>query len=112
AVTDFGTHQQDIVYRSSLPKTIPQKLIKLNNSLNSMTQKINRPVDYNWDGFTIKIYLDDQKDWLAHLEELPNVSAFGDTPEAALDELYVAWEGMKECYRIDGEPIPVAPQKV
>lgn len=77
-----------------------------------MTQKINRPVDYNYDGFTIKMYLDNQNDWLAHLEELPNVSAFGDTPEAALDELYVAWEGMKECYRIDGEPIPVAPQKV
>ena len=45
-------------------------------------------------------------DWLAHLVELPNVSAFGDTPEAALDELYVAWEGMKECYRDDGEAIP------
>ncbi len=75
-------------------------------------QKINRPTNYDWDGFAIKLYLDDQGDWLAHLEELPNVSAFGETPESALDELYVAWFGMKECYRDDGEPIPVARQRV
>ena len=41
--------------------------------------------------------------------ELPNVSAFGSTPAAALDELKTAWELMKECYREDGEPIPKAP---
>ena len=77
-----------------------------------MMKKMNRPVNYNWDGFAIELYLDEQGDWLAHLVELPNVSAFGDTPEAALDELYVAWEGMKQCYRDDGEAIPVAPSRL
>ncbi len=76
-----------------------------------MIEKIKRPLEYDWDGFTINIYLDDDKEWLAHLVELPNVSAFGDTPEAALDELYLAWEGMKQCYREDGEQIPIAPSR-
>ena len=39
---------------------------------------------------------------------MPNVSAFGDTPEAALDELYETWEGINECYRADGEEIPIS----
>ena len=43
--------------------------------------------------------------------ELPNVSAFANTPESALDELYVAWEGMEECYHDDGEDIPIAPSR-
>ena len=76
-----------------------------------MTKKIQRPKSYDWDGYTIHLYLDEQGDWLAHLVDMPNVSAFGDTPEAALDELYEAWEGMKECYRADGEEIPVAPSR-
>ena len=35
----------------------------------------------------------------------------GDSPEAALDELYFAWEGMKELIREDGEEIPIAPSR-
>ena len=73
--------------------------------------KIKRPDKYDWDGFTINIYLDEDGEWLAHLVELPNVSAFADTPESALDELYVAWEGMKDCYHDDGEEIPIAPSR-
>ncbi|MEL6438732.1 MAG: toxin-antitoxin system HicB family antitoxin [Cyanobacteria bacterium J06621_8] len=76
-----------------------------------MKEKIKRPEKYDWDGFRINIYLDEDGEWLAHLVELPNVSAFAETPELALDELYVAWEGMKECYQDDGEEIPTAPSR-
>lgn len=71
-------------------------------------QKISRPKNYDWDGYSINLYLDEDGDWLAHFVEMSNVSAFGDTPEIALDELYEAWEGMKECYVQDGEEIPIA----
>jgi len=74
-----------------------------------MRDKTKRPLEYDWDGFTINLYFDEDGEWLAHLVELPNISAFADTPELALDELYIAWEGMKECYREDGAEIPVAP---
>ena len=64
----------------------------------------------NFDGFTVNILLDEDGDWLAHFVELPNVSAFSDLPEKAVDELQVAWEGVKESYRQHGESIPVAPK--
>lgn len=76
-----------------------------------MKEKTKRPTAYDWDGYTINIYLDEDQEWLAHLVEMPNVSAFADTPELALDELYMAWEGMKQCYRDDGEAIPIAPSR-
>jgi predicted RNase H-like HicB family nuclease len=47
-----------------------------------------------FDGFSINIFLDDEGDWLAHFVEMPNISAFGDTPEEALKELETAWEGV------------------
>ena len=59
-----------------------------------------------FDGFTANLFCDEDSDYLAHLVELPNVSAFGPTPAKALDELKTAWELMKECYRMDGVPIP------
>ena len=59
-----------------------------------------------FDGFTVNIFFDEDSDYLAHLVELPNVSAFGATPAEALEELKTAWELMKECYQMDGEPIP------
>jgi predicted HicB family RNase H-like nuclease len=64
-----------------------------------------------FDGFTVSITLDEDGDWLAHFIELPNVSAFADTPQKAVDELRVAWKGVKESYRKHGEPIPVAPAR-
>ena len=70
-----------------------------------------RPKEYDWDGYTINLFRDEDGDWLAHFVELPNVSAFADSPEGALDELYQAWEGMKECYREDGEEVPIAPSR-
>lgn len=61
-----------------------------------------------FDGHAVNLYLDEGGDWLAHFVELPNVSAFGDSPEQALQELGMAWEGVKKSYRKHGEPIPAA----
>ena len=65
----------------------------------------------DFDGFMINVFFDEDGDYLAHLVELPNVSAFGATPSEALDELKIAWELMKECYQADGEPLPQAPSR-
>lgn len=65
----------------------------------------------DFDGFSIELFQDDEGEWLAHFEELPNVSAFGETPESALRELKEAWEAMKESYRKHDEQIPIAPSK-
>lgn len=48
------------------------------------------------DGFLVKLYQDDDGNWLAHFIELPNVSAFADTPDKALTELKDAWKGIKQ----------------
>ena len=64
-----------------------------------------------FDGFTVTLFFDEDGDYLAHLVAFPNVSAFGATPAEALDELKTAWELMKECYQMDGEPIPKAPSR-
>ncbi len=63
------------------------------------------PTINNFNGFTINIFQDEEGDWIAHLVEMPSVSAFGDTPQTALDELILAWEGVKESYRKHGEDI-------
>jgi predicted HicB family RNase H-like nuclease len=64
-----------------------------------------------FDGFSIYLAEDEDGDFLAHFIELPNVSAFANTPEGALHELKIAWEGVKTSYRNHNEPIPVAPTK-
>lgn len=64
-----------------------------------------------FDGFSIYLAEDEDGDFLAHFIEMPQVSAFANTPEDALHELKLAWEGVKESYRKHGEPIPVAPSK-
>ena len=66
--------------------------------------------DFN--GFVVNMFLDEDGDYLAHLVELPNISAFGTTPTEALDELKAAWELTKECYELDGEPIPKPPSRI
>ena len=65
----------------------------------------------DFDGFTVNIFLDEAGDYLAHLVELPNVSAFGPTTTDALVELKEAWELIKECYREDGVPFPKVPSR-
>ena len=64
-----------------------------------------------FDDFSVNLIHDEEGDWVAHFIELPNVSAFADTPENALHELETAWEAMKESYRKHGDPIPLAPSK-
>ena len=64
-----------------------------------------------FDGFSIELFKDEDGDWLAHFEELPNVSAFGNSPENALLELHEAWHGIKESYTKHNEPVPVAPSQ-
>ena len=66
---------------------------------------------YDFNGFTINLYVDEQGDWLAHFQEMPNISAFGDTPQQALEELKLAWELVKEDYQQKGKDIPVAPAR-
>lgn len=64
-----------------------------------------------FDGFSIYLSEDEEGDFLAYFVELPNVSAFASTPEAALHELKIAWDGIKASYQKHDEPIPVAPTK-
>ena len=60
-----------------------------------------------FDGYTINLFQDEEGDWLACLAEMPNVSAFADSPQAAITELEMAWQGVKESYRKHGDPIPI-----
>lgn len=65
----------------------------------------------DFDGFSVHLFQDEDGDWLAHLVELPAISAFARTPAAALEELAKAWEAARESYREHGEPVPVAPAR-
>jgi predicted RNase H-like HicB family nuclease len=62
-----------------------------------------------FDGYGVTLFQDDDGDFLAHLTELPNVSAFGATPVDALNELATAWAAVKEDYAEEGTPVPVSP---
>ena len=64
-----------------------------------------------YDGFTVGLFQDDAGDWVAHFNELPEISAFGPSPEAALAELGAAWEAVKQVHREEGTPIPLAPAR-
>lgn len=66
---------------------------------------------YDFDGFVINLYVDEQGDWLAHFQELPNISAFGDSPQEALEELKVTWEMVKEDYQEKQQEIPISINK-
>ena len=63
-----------------------------------------------FDGFSITV-ISDEDEWLAHFVELPQVSAFGDSPEEAIAELNIAWEAYKESCTQHNEPIPQAPRQ-
>lgn len=65
----------------------------------------------NFDGFSVNLFQDEDGDWLAHLVEMPGISAFADTPTEALAELTVAWEAAKESYQAHNEPVPVSPAR-
>lgn len=53
----------------------------------------------------------EDNDWLAHLVELPAISAFGRTAEKALKELNVACATVSESYAARGVEIPAAPAR-
>jgi predicted RNase H-like HicB family nuclease len=61
-----------------------------------------------FDRYAVELFLDEDNEWLAHLVELPGISAFGPTPEKALKELDVAWAAAKESYAARGIDIPAA----
>ncbi|WP_107667243.1 type II toxin-antitoxin system HicB family antitoxin [Cyanothece sp. BG0011] len=67
--------------------------------------------NYDFDGFVINLYVDEQGDWLAHFQEMPNISAFGDSPQEALEELKVTWEMVKEDYEEKQQEIPTSIHK-
>jgi len=60
-----------------------------------------------FDGFSVNLALDEDSDWLAFFLELPNVSAFAETPEQALAELADSWEGIKASYAKRGDKVPI-----
>lgn len=64
-----------------------------------------------FDGFAVNLLPDDDGSYTAHFVELPEVSAFGDTPEEALKELAVAWRAVKAAYKAKRLPIPLAPAR-
>ena len=68
--------------------------------------------NYDFDKFTINLYVDENNDWLCHFVEMPNISAFGDTPEEALMELQTTWEMVKEDFIVKGLEIPIALRKL
>lgn len=68
--------------------------------------------NYDFDGFTINLSVDKDGDWLTHFVEMPNISAFGDTPEEALTELKIVWEMVKEDFIAKGLDIPIASRKL
>jgi predicted HicB family RNase H-like nuclease len=63
------------------------------------------------DGCTVNVYLDEDGEYLAHFLERPEISAFADSPEDALRELKITWDGVKESYRAHDEAIPIAPAR-
>ncbi len=68
-------------------------------------------INKEFDGFNVHLTIDEDGDWQANLIELPNVSAFAATPEAALDELKLAWDAMQASYHKHGQAVPIAPAR-
>ncbi|MBF0415841.1 MAG: type II toxin-antitoxin system HicB family antitoxin [Magnetococcales bacterium] len=62
-----------------------------------------------FDGYRLETWEDTDGDWIAHLVEMPTISAFGSSPENAIAELDIAWNLAKESFVANGEQIPIAP---
>ncbi len=62
--------------------------------------------NHEFDGFSVKLFIDTHDDWVAFFEEMPNVSAFAATPAAALAALETAWTLVKEDYAELGQSLP------
>lgn len=61
-----------------------------------------------FDGYAVVLFVDEDNDWLAHITDLPRISAFGPTPEEALEELDVAWAAARESCAARGVEISAA----
>ncbi|MCD4786044.1 MAG: type II toxin-antitoxin system HicB family antitoxin [Candidatus Eremiobacteraeota bacterium] len=54
-------------------------------------------MSYKFEDYTIKLFLDRRdKDFGAYIEEIPEISAFGDTQESAISELRIVFNEWKE----------------
>lgn len=61
-------------------------------------------------GLTLHLFYDHpDQDGVTHSLELPPVSAFGDTPHQAMEQLQQAWQGVKKSYKQRGEKVPITP---
>lgn len=57
--------------------------------------------------YSINLTWSDEDDcYVATVSEFPGLSAFGDTPEEAIEEAKIAVEGFLKVYKEDGCPIP------
>src|SRR5260221_1554722 len=89
-----GTPLKGIDSRSKKRRAVGQRDTRFGNYWISMSgrQRMKaRKKSKGFDGFSVSLCIDEDGDWLAHLAELPNVSAFADSPEKAVQELMVAW---------------------
>jgi predicted HicB family RNase H-like nuclease len=109
AATGFGPRRPGIGSLSRRAGAERPKAIGSNNYWGNMGLKMKK--SDRFDGFTVNVFLDDDGDYLAHFFELPNVSAFGESPEEALAELATAWEGVKESCKKHREKVLLAPAR-
>jgi predicted RNase H-like HicB family nuclease len=57
--------------------------------------------------YSVQLFWSEEDDaYVATIEELPGLSAFGDTPEEAAREARIAAEGFLKVMKEDGEIIP------
>jgi predicted RNase H-like HicB family nuclease len=49
---------------------------------------------------------------ITNFQTTSNISAFGDTPQIALEELKTAWELVKEDYQEKGQILPIPSQSI
>ncbi len=64
-----------------------------------------------FDGFSISLFQDEDGDWLAHFNELPEISGFAETSDEALHSLEKVWWLVKESHKSRGKESPVAPSR-
>lgn len=60
-----------------------------------------------FDGFDVKIFYDKHDEWGAAISDIPGLSAFGNSPEKALEELDIVWQMYKESLIEGGESLPL-----
>lgn len=65
-------------------------------------------MSYSLFDYNIKVFSDKKDDdYIAYIEEIPECSAFGSSPEEAIKELKTAYQLWKETSEEKGYPVPV-----